>query len=148
MNENIRLKMWAVSCIPDLALAWAYMKLTDDRWSDFWWFLLGMSVVQALFWIKRWAAGSIAFRLYGRQWAVDVIAKDLRASHFPKPDEYENFDSFVERVADDQSQPATVRVKAAALFGAAQAHYSYGFLATLRMSNIYDLAFKNFKVSQ
>lgn len=142
-------KVWLLGSIPDIALSWGYMKLSDDRWASLGWFLVALTVAQAFFGIKRIAAGSLVFRLYGKERISDALVQEMHERQFPLPirDERfgdEDFESYMARLVEDETIPVGVRLRANAYLASFQAQNAQGFFVSLRLTAAFNLAVKKY----
>jgi hypothetical protein len=100
--------------IPDAAVAYVAMKLTDGEWSTFWWVWIAIQVLYLFNWTKRAVWSSLLWRLGLRRRAAAEALAALRASGLPRPNEDDrDVDHYLARLIDDDEQPVAVRVKAA-----------------------------------
>ena len=144
MNKHNFWTYLAIGFIPDIAISWTYMTLTEESWSTFWWGLLALSAIQMFVSIKQWASGSLIFRLALKEQLSEALAKEMIHDKFPRPDRNEDWESFLSRLVTDETLPVDIRLKANCTLGAIQAHKSHGFFASLRMEAAGDLAMKKF----
>ena len=144
MHFSDYLKAWLISWIPDLALSWGYMKLTDGQTSTFWWCLLVLLVLQVFLMIKTLIGGSLIFHLFVKERASSAIALDMQKTEFPMPEAGEDGEAFLFRIVEDETLPTNVRLRANGTLGALEAARHNGVFAGLRTSAILNLAAKKF----
>ena len=133
-------RIWLLGILPDVALSWGYMKLSDDRWASFGWFLLALVVAQTFFSIKEIASGSLIYRLYGKDRVSDGVAQELRDRQYPVPIRDEDFESYMSRIIENEDNPFDVRLHASASLASFQAQTRQGLFVALRLAAAYDLA--------
>jgi len=133
--------------LPDLAIAWAVMKLTDDHTATFWWTLAAIWGVGLLYSIKGLIAASLLFRLIGRRRLTDAAANFLSANNFPAREGREDIDGYLERIADDERQSVDIRLLATAEAAKLELLESQAILPVLRVRKAYDAALQHHRPS-
>ena len=132
MNKSNWWKIWLLSWLPDLAISWAAMKLTDDKSATFWYWLAGLTIIQLLLIIKQVLSGSLIFRLHGKKYLQNTIVDLFFKNQFPPPAQTELFDEYMHRLTVDESVSMSVRLSAQATWSYFGAIKEQGFFIALR----------------
>ena len=130
--------------IPDLLIAWGYMKLTDGDQSTFWWALLTLFVVQALFSIKNAIAGSFIYRLIGKTDIINAATLFLNQHNFPDPNGETDIECYYWDIAEDESNTVDMRLLARQEFGKVVMLDHIGFFPRLRILAAYNGTLANY----
>lgn len=131
--------------IPDVLIAWGFMKLTDGDRSTFWWALIILIVVQVLFSIKNTIAGTLIYRLIGRNDLINAMALFLRENNFPDPKGETDIECYYWDVAADDTQPLELRLLARQEFGKIATLGNLGFFPRLRLLSAFNKALSQYK---
>jgi len=134
-----------IVALPDVALAWLYMKLVDGHAGDFWLALGVMYGVQTFFSIKNVLAGTLVFRLYGKRRFIAIAHDFFRQSNFPSPEPNENAHTYLLRISDAEDLPLVARKAAIAELARMRQVESQGFFVALRTGAAYDAAVSSFR---
>ena len=144
MGQKDYLAMYAIGWIPDLALSWAFMKLSDNAWSSFWWCLLGLTIAQLFFSFKKFVAGSLIFHFYSRNKWANAIMEELQRLEMPKPAGDRDYFQYRGRIETDDEFPPEMRQKALNLQAQYGAVEQQGPVQSLRLSSASNLALNRY----
>jgi hypothetical protein len=96
-------------CLPYLALAWAYMELTDGRAGDFWIALGVLLTLRFFFFTIEALAGLVMWWLYGRRFAIRKMLAVLRTNEFPPRQPGERVYQYFHRIQRASDCPPWLR---------------------------------------
>ena len=117
--------------VPDLVVAWAAMRLTDNEWSSFWIALIALQVIYFFFWLKQALWGWLLFWLIGRRQTAHYLENYFIESHFPPPDEYTiDIDDYFSGMVANDGLDCDTRIRAA---------YENGTLNGMKASRRYSM---------
>lgn len=129
-----------IALMPDLLIAWGWMKLSDGGSASFWTAIAVMWIVEFLIWVKRAGAAWAIFHGYGK-WALSkMIADGLRVADFPPPLPIESGRDYLARVEGDEALSPDVRNQAKSDFESLDRASEKGLVYGLRADAIYDRA--------
>lgn len=104
--------------IPDLVIAFVVAYLTDSGIIGFIAVLVAVQILYIMIWLKNLLWSWLAFWLGGRKTLASHLLNYLRDHEYPKPARhYGNVEDYFLAVAEDESQPVELRLKAAKEFG-------------------------------
>lgn len=141
------LLMGFLALTPDIAIAWVYCRLSDREVGSFWAALGVLWAVQAMFAIKSTLGTWIAYRLYGKQLAVDETVASFVKGRFPRPEPAEEAHAYLLRLSGPEQRDVEVRLAASveyARWGQAETH---GLFAGLRMASVYEAAVSQYRAT-
>lgn len=133
----------AIGAIPDIAIAWIYMRLTDGGWSNFWWALVFLWAVQAGFAFKQFLANLLNYRLWAKRTVADAMAQKLKELKFPVPEETD-FECVIHETAADPTRPIDHRMFASTWIGYFAAVESAGLIKIMRMRSACNAGLKQY----
>lgn len=108
----------ALSFVPELLIALAVMKLTDDKWSTFWATLGVLLLVYLLIWLKGLVWSIVVWRIFGKSREVERNYLLLREFKMPAPERAdEGASEYFYRLRQDADLACETRIVAAE-FGA------------------------------
>jgi hypothetical protein len=149
-ESKIRRQYW-VNCIlgltPDIFIA-VIINLALGGY--IWTFMLVLVILEALYflvWLRKTIWAWIFFGVYGRKYLADLLSDYLIENNYPEPEVYErSAEEYFDRIATDESQPVTLRLKAAGQATALRmpitiGQYQYGF----RVAMAYEDALITYK---
>ena len=118
-----------VGFIPDLAIAWSYMKLTDGGSQEFWSALIILQCVYLFLWLKRTVWAWLLFWLYNRRSMARTLEKFFKENNFPRPQMFtKDLDDYLPEIINNETEPTEVRIKAS---------FEYGTLNGLKIGQRY-----------
>ncbi|WP_096669523.1 hypothetical protein [Polaromonas sp. AET17H-212] len=144
MQQSDFWKIWAIGLLPDIGLAWAYMKLSDGDTASFWWCLLALWVIGTFFLIKQVLTGTLIFRLYGKERIATLLAQGMERLQFPAPEADEDFETYMCRLVSSEELPINLRLEAQATLSSFRATQEQGLFVALRMAAAHNLAVKKY----
>jgi hypothetical protein len=137
--------------VPDLAVGWIAMRITDSGWSGFFLTLIALQAVYFFFWLKTALWTWLLFWIYGKRAMANVLENFFIDNRFPHPDKYlMDLDDYYYAISNNEALNCSTRVKAAfengTLNGLKAAHrfsavmrfYSAGKLAMERYGRLAD----------
>ena len=135
---NDWLKTLAAVLAPDLAIAWAVMKLGDGAESTFWWTLAILWGVSLFFWFKSLLARWVLYRVWGKARLAELARNFLRQNGFPTPEPGDDIDRYFWRVVEDEKLPVRLRLLACAEATRIEMLGQQGMLPALRAKRAYN----------
>jgi hypothetical protein len=117
--------------VPDLVVAWAAMRLTDNEWSSFWITLVALQALYFFFWFKQALWGWLLFWLIGKRQMARYLENFFIESRFPPPDEYiKDLDDYFTGMVANEELECDTRIRAA---------YENGTLNGMKVSRRYSM---------
>src|SRR5947209_1768269 len=100
--------------VPDLVVAWAAMRLTDNGWFGFWITLLALQGIYFFFWLKQALWGWLLFWIIGRQQMARHLENSFIERRFSPPDEYTlDLDDYFSGTVTNEELNYDTRIRAA-----------------------------------
>jgi hypothetical protein len=135
--------------VPDLTIAVAYMKLSDDQWSSFWWAPLFLAALQSAVSFKKLLSSILIYRLWAKNAAVAAFTQRLVALDFLAPESYqgrcEDFDDYLTRIAGDETASQKIRAISESWLGYLMgARELAGWLVGSRLESATNAALKQY----
>ena len=104
----------ALSLVPDLLIALAVMKLTDNEWSTFWATLGVLLLIYLLIWLKGLVWSVVVWRFFARSREVERNYLLLREFKMPPPERAdEGASEYFHRLRQDADLACETRIVAA-----------------------------------
>jgi hypothetical protein len=117
--------------VPDLVVAWAAMRLTNNEWSSFWIVLIALQATYFFFWFKQALWGWLLFWLIGRRQMAGYLENFFIESRFPSPGQYTiDLDDYFSDIVTNDELDCETRVRAA---------YENGTLNGMKVSRRYAM---------
>jgi hypothetical protein len=127
--------------VPYMLVSFAYMKLTEGSWKDFWVALGALIVVRLFFGIIEMLGGSLAWRMYGKKLMVNKHLQLLHANKFPtRQYSHDDFSAYMSRIADDPDSPAPLIVLAKEATHSLELAENLGILIGMRVHSAAEAA--------
>jgi hypothetical protein len=97
----------ALGCVPDALIAWAYVKLVDGGWSEFWYAIIVLQALYFALWIKRALWAWLIFFIYQRRSMARTLENFFRENKFPRPEMWVGtIDDYLDQILfDDAADP-------------------------------------------
>lgn len=134
-----------VASIPDIALAWLYMTLSNGGAKEFWIGLGALYALQFFLWCKNSLAAWLAYRVRGRRRLIQLILDYLRSHNLPPSRAGEDALGYLDRIANDESYTVRSRIAAACELAKLQVLESQGVLSAMRALSAYDEAVEKYR---
>jgi hypothetical protein len=100
--------------VPDLIVAWAVMRLTDNEWSSFWITLVALQAIYFFFWFKQALWSWLLFWIIGKWQMARYLENFFIESRFPPPDEYTiDLEDYFSGMVANEELDCDVRIRAA-----------------------------------
>jgi hypothetical protein len=149
VERNQRRMLWMnlfLSLIPDAAIAYAVMRLTESGWVVFAIVFFGLWGLYLAIWLKNSIWSWLVFLLWGRRQRAATFVSGFRAGEFPEPDEFEkSADAYLERLVNDEAASVKVRLMAMSDVARLRMLNDNGFQAFLQVSLALDDALEQYK---
>lgn len=117
--------------VPDLVVAWAAMRLTDNEWATFWIAIITLQAIYFFFWFKQALWGWLLFFLIGKRQLARNLENFFIEARFPPPNEYTlDLDDYLSSMVANEELNCETRIRAA---------YENGTLNGMKASRRYSL---------
>jgi hypothetical protein len=117
--------------VPDLLVAWAVMRLTDNEWSSFWITLVALQAIYFFLWFKQALWGWLLFWIVGKRQSAPYLENFFIENRFPPPDEYTlDLDDYLSGITFNEELDCNTRIRAA---------YENGALDGMKISRRYSM---------
>ena len=136
----------ALNVIPDLAVCWAVMRLTDSSWTGYFITFAALQAIYFFFWLKTAVWSWLLFWIFRKEQLASHIQNFLIQNRFPVPDEFTtDYGDYVSQIANGEEWEPDIRVKSAVEVGTIVGFRSLQrFSILLQLSSAGALALKRY----
>ncbi|MCA1527354.1 hypothetical protein [Bradyrhizobium yuanmingense] len=135
IRSRVERSFWknaALSAIPDLLIAWAFMKYTDGGAETFFFTLIALQAAYFTLWAKRSIWSWTLFVLTNRAFMSNHVEEVLASQSFPKPPDFlSGPDAYYQEIVDDKDEDCEMRIKSS---------FELGTLAGISVAGQHQLA--------
>ncbi len=117
--------------VPDALIAWAYVKLSDGGWPEFWYVMIALQALYFVLWLKQAGWSWLLYWIYQRRTMADSMEKFFREHKFPAPEAWVGgLDDYLDQILLDDDAPTKLK---------ATASFEKGTLNGMKLAQRYSL---------
>ena len=105
---------WLLGWVPDLLIAYAYMRIVEGGSQEFWIAFLALQALYFALWLKRAIWALLLYFLYNRFVLAKTLEKFFSDNKFPRPEMWVgSADDYFDQILMDDTIEAEMKIKAA-----------------------------------
>ena len=138
-----------VGLATNIAICYVLVRVFKDTydWSDIMWVFLAMIAIDLAFWIRNTLAGSLAFRLIGKDFVRRNTVNILSTNEMPNPEEFfDDPEFYFSEILEDDNSTRGQTIVAANNLGQLQMPYQSGRLVeAMRIASAFKSALEEYR---